>query len=169
MSQQLVIEPSVFAREARTLQGELSVVGLTRLSDWLADTTGVINYRIDGQMSGRKRSQLVLQVDGALSLRCQRCLDAIAYPLRARNLLEFVDDEDELTQEEIEDDTRDFLPWQKEIDVAALIEDEIILVLPSAPRHESCALPKSAQEDAMDREDASPFSVLKQLKNKATT
>ena len=163
MSQQLVIEPSVFAREARTLQGELSVVGLTRLSDWLADTTGVVNYRIDGQMSGRQRPQLVMQVDGALSLRCQRCLDAVAYSLHVRNLLEFVDDEDGLTQEEIEDDTRDFLPWQNEIDVAALIEDEIILVLPSAPRHESCAMPKAGQGAS----EVSPFSVLKGLVGKA--
>ena len=67
------------------------------------------------------------------------------------------------TQEEIEDDSRDFLPAQSEVDVVALIEDEIILDLPSAPRHESCVLPASAQDNPED----SPFAVLKGLRSKA--
>ena len=68
-----------------------------------------------------------------------------------------------MTQEEIEDDSRDFLPAQAEVDVLALIEDEIILGLPSVPRHECCALPERARE----MQPASPFSVLGSLKGKA--
>ena len=66
-------------------------------------------------------------------------------------------------QEELEDDSKDFLPAQSEVDVVALIEDEIILGLPSAPRHESCVLPASAQDNPED----SPFAVLKGLRSKA--
>lgn len=80
-----------------------------------------------------------------------------------RSLLEFVDNEDELTQEEIEDDSKDFLLAQKELDVMALIEDEIILALPSAPCHESCVMPMAGQKSAK----ISPFSVLTGLKGKA--
>jgi len=40
-----------------------------------------------------------------------------------------------------------------------LIEDEILLALPVAPRHEGCALPGSALESAR----VSPFSVLASL------
>ena len=78
-------------------------------------------------------------------------------------MLEFVNDEEELTQEEIEDDTRDFLPAQSELDVVALIEDELILDLPSAPRHETCALPDAGQGTGR----VSPFSVLKGFSGKA--
>jgi uncharacterized protein len=55
-------------------------------------------------------SQLLVEVDGTLSLCCQRCLETIEYPIEVRSLLEFVDSDDDLTQEELEDDSRDFLP-----------------------------------------------------------
>ena len=114
-------------------------------------------------MGERHRPQLILRVEGVLSLSCQRCLEGISYPLKLENTLEFVVDEEDLTQEEIEDDSRDFLPAQAEVDVLALIEDEIILGLPSVPRHECCALPERARE----MQPASPFSVLGSLKGKA--
>jgi len=68
-----------------------------------------------------------------------------------------------LTQEEIEDDSKDFLMARNELDVVELIEDEIILDLPSAPRHESCALPDAT----LGAERVSPFSVLQGLKCRA--
>ncbi len=163
MSQRVVIDSLVFAREGRSLQGELPVARLARVLDLLTDPAGKISYRIDGQVGSRNEAQLVLRLDGVLSLRCQRCLEGIDYPVRVRSLLEFVKDEEELTQEDIEDDSKDFLVAQKELDVVELIEDEIILDLPPAPRHESCALPEAAQ----DVEKVSPFSVLKSLKGKA--
>ena len=163
MSQRIVIDCLSFAREARVLQGELPVAGFERIQDGLTQNVGVIRYRIEGRLGKRNRPQLHLQLDGVLSLCCQRCLEGVEYSLQVSNVLEFVDNEDELTQEEIEDDSRDFLPAQSEVDVVALIEDEIILDLPSAPRHESCVLPASAQDNPED----SPFAVLKGLRSKA--
>ena len=163
MSQRIVIDSLSFAREARILEGELPVAGFERIQDGLTENVGVIRYRIEGGLGERNRPQLHLQLDGVLSLCCQRCLEGIEYPLQVSNVLEFVGNEDELTQEEIEDDSRDFLPAQSEVDVVALIEDEIILDLPSAPRHESCVLPASAQDNPED----SPFAVLKGLRIKA--
>ena len=163
MSQRIVIDCLSFAREARVLQGELPVAGFERIQDGLTQNVGAIRYRIEGRLGKRNRPQLHLQLDGVLSLCCQRCLEGIEYPLQVSNVLEFVGNEDELTQEEIEDDSRDFLPAQSEVDVVALIEDEIILDLPSAPRHESCVLPASAQDNPED----SPFAVLKGLRSKA--
>lgn len=163
MSQRIVIDSLAFAREAGSLQGELPIAGLTRVLDLLADSAGCLAYRVEGRMGARNRSQLWLKLDGALTLCCQRCLEGVEYPLEVRSLLEFVDDEEELTQEEIEDDSRDFLLSQKELDVMALIEDEIILALPTAPCHESCAMPKASQGVAK----VSPFSVLTGLKGRA--
>ena len=94
---------------------------------------------------------------------CQRCLEGIDYPVRIRSLLELVGNEEELTQEEIEDDSKDFLTARKELDVAELVEDEIILDLPTAPRHESCVLPDAGAQP----EKESPFSALRSLKDKA--
>ncbi len=163
MSQRIVIDSRAFAREARSLQGELPIAELARVLDLLVDSSGRLSYRIEGSMAVRNRPQLLLQLDGALSVCCQRCLEGIVYPVKVRSVLEFVNDEEELTQEEIEDDTRDFLPAQSELDVVALIEDELILDLPSAPRHETCALPDAGQGTGR----VSPFSVLKGFSGKA--
>ena len=165
MSQQILIDSRVFAREAKSLEGELPVTQLARVLDMLADSAGVIKFRVEGSMNlERNRPQLLLQISGVLSVCCQRCLEGVEYPLEISSLLEFVADENELTQEDIEDDSKDFLPAQSEVDVVALIEDEIILDLPSAPRHESCALPETGQDDG----SSSPFAVLKGFKGKAS-
>ena len=163
MSQRIVINSLAFAREAGSLQGELPIAGLTRLLDKLVDSAGSLSYRVTGRLGPRNRPQLQLQLDGMLSVCCQRCLEGIDYPIALRSVLEFVDDEEDLTQEEFEDDSKDFLPVQSELDVVALIEDEVILDRPSAPRHESCVLPDTKQ--GADR--VSPFSVLKGLQGKA--
>ena len=163
MSKRIVINSLAFARDVGSLQGELPIASLTRVLDMLVDSAGNLSYRVEGKLGSRNRPQLVLQLDGALSVCCQRCLEGIEYPLEVKRVLEFVNDEEELTQEEIEDDSKDFLPAQAEFDVVALIEDEVILDLPSAPRHESCALPDTGQ--GMGK--TSPFSVLKSLTGKA--
>ena len=162
MSQRIVIDSLAFAREGGLLQGELPVASLTRVLDLLVDSAGCLRYHVQGQMGPRNRPQLMLQLDGVLSVCCQRCLEGIDYPVRVRSLLELVKDEEELTQEEIEDDSKDFLTAQKELDVVELIEDEVILDLPPAPRHESCTLPEAGRQ----AEKVSPFSVLKGLKGK---
>lgn len=162
MSQRIVVNSRVFARDAGSLRGELPIASLTRLLDLLVDTTGNLSYHVEGQLGHRNRPQMVLQLRGVLSVCCQRCLEGVVYPVEVRRVLEFVDDEEELTQEEIEDDSKDFLPAEDETDVVALIEEELILDLPSAPRHESCALPNSGQ----DTGKISPFAVLKGLAGK---
>ena len=163
MSKRIVINSLAFARDANSLQGVLPIAGLTRLLDKLVDSAGSVSYRVVGRLGPRSRAQLLLQLDGMLSVCCQRCLEGIEYPVEVRSVLEFVDDEEDLTQEEVEDDSKDFLPAQSELDVVALIEDEIILDLPSAPRHENCALPDTGQGTGK----VSPFSVLQGFKGKA--
>lgn len=164
MSQQIVIDSLSFAREGRSLQGELPVSGLERLHDMLAEVAGVVVYRLNGRMGRQGKHQLVLEVVGEIPLVCQRCLGRFDHPLSIVSTLELVADEADLSQDELEDDSRDFLVAQKELDVAALIEDEIILALPVAPRHEDCALPGGNTCGTK----VSPFAALKALKDKAS-
>ena len=152
----------VFAREGRVLEGTLPVSGFERLQDLLADNEGEVAFVIEGFKGERGEPLLQLQVTGTISLACQRCLEAIPFDLDVDNLLEIVPEGAELSQDELEDDTRDFLPVAKELDVAEFIEDEILLALPVAPRHEKCGLPGAA--DAGER--VHPFATLAGLKGK---
>lgn len=152
----------VFARDSRTLEGTLAVAGLERLHDLLAEVSGAVSWRLEGFEGGRGEPMLRLTVGGRLALACQRCLGVVSFDLDIDSLLEIVPAGAELSQDELEDDSRDFLPVERELDVAELVEDEILLALPVAPRHEKCGLPGVA--DAGER--INPFAALAGLKGK---
>lgn len=162
MSQQPVIDSFAFAREGRVLEGALAVSGLVRLHDLLAEISGEVRYRLQGLKGEHGQPQLRLAASGSIPLACQRCLEAIHVDLDVDSLLELVPEGAEMSQEELEDDTRDFLPVAGGLEVAALIEDEILLALPVAPRHENCGFPGAAEAGEL----ASPFAALGKLKSK---
>lgn len=162
MSQQLVIDPQRFVREARQLQGSLDLARLPRLHDMLAQVVGSVQYSLQGFAGERGQPRLHLEVSAVLPLICQRCLGAVEEVVDIDTQLELVPEGVELTQEELEDDSLDFLPVAGALDVMALIEDEILLALPVAPRHAVCNLPSDA--DAGQRPH--PFAALSVLKTK---
>lgn len=151
-----------FARDGRVLEGTLPVSELERLHDLLVEVAGEVSFRLRGFKGERGEPMLQLEISGVLPLACQRCLDAVPFDLDVNSLLELVPEGAELSEDELEDDTRDFLPVERELDVAELVEDEILLALPVAPRHEKCGLPGAA--DAGER--INPFAALSGLKGK---
>lgn len=151
-----------FARDGRVLEGTLAVSDLDRLHDLLAEISGEVTFRLKGFKGDSGESMLHLEVFGVIPLACQRCLEAVPCDLDVDSLLELIPEGAELSQDELEDDTRDFLPVVRELDVVELVEDEILLALPVAPRHETCGLPGTA--DAGER--INPFAKLSGLKGK---
>ena len=160
MSQRIVIDCLSFAREARVLQGELPVAGFERIQDGLTQNVGVIRYRIEGRLGKRNRPQLHLQLDGVLSLCCQRCLGGLKWPLRVDTLLQPVRSGQEIPEEELENDEVDAIEIEGELDVLALLEDEILLALPIAPRHQVCEAPRPQGGTSKE----SPFAALASLR-----
>jgi uncharacterized protein len=151
-----------FSREGRAVEGTLALSSLERLHDLLAELAGEVSFRISGLIGKRGESMLRLEVSGSLPLACQRCLEAIPFDLDVDILLELLPEGAEMSQDELEDDTRDFLPVAGKLDVAELVEDEILLVLPVVPRHEKCGLRGTA--DAGER--IHPFAQLTGLRGK---
>jgi len=151
-----------FARDGRVLEGTLAVEDLERLHDLLAEIGGEVTFRLEGFKGESGESMLHLEVSGTIPLSCQRCLEAVPCDLDVDARLELVPAGAELSQDELEDDTRDFLPVERELDVVELVEDEILLALPVAPRHEKCGLPGAANAG----ERINPFAKLSGLKGK---
>ncbi len=152
----------VFARDGRVLEGTLPISAFERLDDLLLSNEGDVSYRLEGFKGEQGELTLQLTVGGVLLLSCQRCLEAVPCSLDVDSLLQLIPEGAELSQEELEDDTRDFLPVIKGLDVAELVEDEILLALPVIARHEKCGLPGAA--DAGGR--VNPFAALAELKGK---
>ena len=157
-----IIDSFAFAREGRALEGTLAVSSLERLHDQLADAAGELAFRVQGRRGRRGEPLLEVEVSGTLALSCQRCLEGVRFDVDIDSLLELVPEGAELSQDELEDDTRDFLPVAGDLDVAQLVEDEVLLALPVAPRHERCGLPGTAEAG----ERIAPFAALAGLKGK---
>ena len=166
MSQQPVqlsaLDAYRFARESGTLAGRLNLAELPRLADVLASQAGTVSYRLAGFLGEREQARLRLQVSGTLQVLCQRCLGAVEETLAIDNRLELAPADSAPTQEELEDDSLDVLPVTGALNVVELVEDEILLALPTAPRHVACDLPVTDGADAVPH----PFAALAALKQR---
>ena len=135
MSAQAVIDSLEFARTGQKLQGSLAVPELKRLRDSLADEEGRIDFVVRGAHDARRRPVLALEISGVLYLQCQRCLGPLEYPLRLSNTLMLVSP-GEVAAGALDDEDAEWIEASGELDLATLVEDEIILGLPYAPRHD---------------------------------
>lgn len=141
------------------MSGTVPVATLGRLAEALADTAGELEWSLTGGRDGRGRPQLVLSVSGELRLTCQRCLKPLEFELDAESSLLLLKPGVELPADE-EDEMPDAIEASETQDVLALVEDEALLGLPIAPRHERCEPPGGASEN----QESSPFAALAQLK-----
>ena len=154
-----LVDPWAFARSAGSRRGELVLRDLSRLDETVRGG-GPFLVEVHGSTSADGRLYLDVAIEGSVSMDCQRCLEAVSHEVRLRAVFLLWPLGKDLPNDELAEDGFDALPVGQEADLAELVEDEILLGLPLAPRHEACNLP--AAEDVGG--GASPFDVLKQLK-----
>lgn len=136
---------------------------LPRLADSLASTEGSLHWSLGGSMvDGVEGAEprLRLQVKGELELLCQRCLGGLAWPVRLDTVLQPVRVGQPIPEDELEDDEVDAIEIEGELDVLALLEDEVLLAMPIAPRHEICQTPLPSGATSKE----SPFAALASLR-----
>jgi uncharacterized protein len=159
-----IIDSLQFARSGQSLQGSVPVAGFKRLEDILYDAQGDLDYELKGGRDARSRPQLELTVRGTPHLQCQRCLGLLEYALEVRTVL-LVIAPGASAEEDIDDpEAPDVIEASTELDVATLIEDEVLLSLPLAPRHQEEVCASHGAERARD-EVRSAFSRLAAFKN----
>lgn len=164
MSAQVVIDSLEFARAGRELRGSLPVSGLARLQDFISDTAGSVDFVVAGGRDAENQPVLALSVNGLLHMQCQRCLEQLDYPLQFSITLRLVSPGEDLSETVADPDAVDAVEASTELDVAELIEDEILLSLPFSPRHAegTCS---SREKDMRGTEEGGVFSGLAALKN----
>jgi uncharacterized protein len=155
-----VIDSLEFARSGATLQRRLALSGLPRLADLLHSAEGFLEVRLAGERDAEGKSWLVLEIDGAPVLRCQRCLEGLPFALEIRSRLQLIAPGEEWPDEDLADDDVEAIDADRELQVAALVEDEVLLALPIAPRHEQCEPPSAAVAGT----GSGPFAVLAALR-----
>ncbi len=151
-----------FSRHGKRISAQVPFAELPRLQELLDNPQGILDYILQGGMDHLGRPILDVSLHGSCQLRCQRCLGALDYAIQQETRLLLCD---QAGLDELDDDEEDFdgILAEEHMDVVALLEDEILLGLPIAPRHEPGAC--QAAEGKYSQEGRNPFAALEKLKH----
>ena len=156
-----------FARNGLTISGEVPVGGLSRLQDLLADQQGLMSYTVRGGRDDRGFHYLDVMISGQCHLRCQRCLGDLEHEVSIETRLLLRDQRglDELDARSAGESEEEFDSILAEIklDVVSMLEDEILLSLPFAPKHDTGAC-RATEGKREQSGDVNPFAILEKLK-----
>lgn len=150
---------------------------LARFERLLEETQGLggetlVRYTATGSLkadaAGVEEVWMHLALALELPLTCQRCLGPVDMAIAFEREFRFVATE-ELAAIEDEESEEDVLVLSRNFDLQALVEDEILMSLPSTPKHEICPVSVKLQVADPDfvepeGEKTNPFAVLGQLK-----
>ena len=161
-----VIDSLKFGAGHECVSGKLEVSRLARLADVLVDMSGRLDCRLsgfrgEGELAGR--FGLHLQVSGRLVLCCQRCLGKVDFDCGIDRHLLLVPEGEAWPEDELEAESYDAIPADREMAVMALVEEEVLLALPLVPRHVDCRLPAGVVL-VEGKSAVSPFAALAGLK-----
>ncbi len=159
-----VIDPLEFARKGGLLEREVGLAELPRLIDVLSTTAGFLSVRLEGWRDEEGKSWLQLDVAGEPVLCCQRCLGGVKFPLHISSRLQLMASGEVWPDDDLDDDESDAIVAEEELAVLSLIEDEVLLALPIASRHEKCEPPSASAIG----HGSSPFAALAALKKHRT-
>ena len=157
------LDASNLAAAATVVEREFRLADFTRLVDRLAAPEGVARARIVWRsIGGVPTGQLEVRAEALLT--CQRCLGPMRRVLESASQLAFIEHEDAPVPAEHEAIPGD----PHEVDLAGLVEDELLLSLPLIAIHdagEECASQVASDADAGPpaQEMRRPFAGLKEL------
>ena len=163
------IDPRKLALQGILLEGTVNVADLTRLDSSVSAIRGPlkasVQFELDESRAKVARGNVMVEVE----VVCQRCLDPLVVDLQADFAAQVIWSEDHLNRV-----ASNYEPWLVEdrmANLSELLEDEILLALPSVNYHKmgSCTGDSFMQETESSGDEAvtdSPFNILKQLKLK---
>ncbi|OAL76221.1 metal-binding protein [Acinetobacter sp. SFB] len=174
------IEPFKWAEQGFTWSGTLPLSRFVRIS---RETVGSIDHQlinIDCKLSMDAYHRIVWldgHVETKVPMECQRCLQTVEIPLVSDFHLALVDDEslierldedaDFIVLGEGEATIKGSIDAPASADLLALIEDELLLLMPLSPKHDVCVHKhQPADEDIAEEKRDNPFGVLAGLKGK---
>jgi uncharacterized protein len=178
-----IINTNEFARMGEVLSGNISGEELERADDLLFDHQASVAWQLKGEQTKRAdggvESYLDLRLSGIAKMICLRCLEVIEIPIDMARQFRLAKDEAHAAKLDAEDEVVDAIVGSVQFEVLDLVEDEVIMALPFAPKHEICSAPtfstgfeaadaaddngKEGVNDE-DRQRPNPFRVLAQLK-----
>ena len=153
--------------------GEVAPASFERLASILTDEHEQKNLQLNMSLYRRNNVlPLAFTLTGDVWLTCQRCLQPIAIDLSDDYDIALLEDE---SQVNMVNEAQDYLILDEIITepapesllpVKKLVEDEILLKTPLAPKHEDCEMVTDQVGDIPEEEVENPFAALASLKGK---
>lgn len=166
-----LIDPWRAVEAGAEFRGSLPLARMARLRESLREPTGEARFRLTFTRDPEGRGVLDGEIEARLILTCQRCLEALEFPVLTTLDLVLVSGLDEAGL--LPEDLDPLLVPEEPLRLADLIEDELLLALPQIPRHEPGACPvggglwTAVSDERRAGEGANPFAVLGALKRAA--
>ncbi|MCX9158268.1 DUF177 domain-containing protein [Niveibacterium sp. 24ML] len=141
------------------MSGTVEFESMPRFMGELASPQGQVQAEVRGSVVDGE-CYLEISLEAEPTVVCQRCLkpQQLNLALDARLLL--VAPGQPMPDDELEDDSFDPVLADRNLDMLAIIEDELLLGLPISPRHDVCDTPQPRERD----DSESPFAALANLR-----
>jgi uncharacterized protein len=162
------IDPVALAEKGARLTGRLSFKALPRLAEACRGQSGDVDVDLEFTRGEGGDVRLLLgTIRARVRLTCQRCLEEMDYELRSEPRLVLLrpGQAEEGLPPEVDSLTAD-----RPIALSALVEDELLLVMPMIPLHDLEHCPARAfvatgkTRDAATESKPNPFASLQRLK-----
>lgn len=98
----------------------------------------------------------------SVALTCQRCLQIVDKPIKTSWLLAVVKTEEHV--EKLPTAYEPYFQLDAKMPLEAMVEEELLLALPSIAVHDECEPIEFTQEELVVEEKPNPFAVLESLK-----
>jgi uncharacterized protein len=159
------VDASRMVQARRSFQGTLPLASLGRLRASLAAADGVAVYDLEFGRDELGIDYLAVHVEAELPLTCQRTLEVYRHPVRLDQRLGLIEDERE--EAALPAGYDPLLIADGVVNLADVIEDELILALPVVPLKPGTPLEWHDEPEAsesVDEEAPNPFAALARLK-----
>ena len=145
----------------RSFQGKLPIASFGRLRASLAEAAGEADYDLEFGKDELGVAYLAVRVEADLPLTCQRTLEVYRQPVRIDQRLGLIGDESE--EAALPPGYEPLLIADGQVNLADVIEDELILALPVVPLKPGAPL-EWHEEAPPDEDEPNPFAALAKLK-----
>lgn len=166
-----LVDPFRLARRRARIRSAVPLATMTRLEALLRDVTGSAEVDLRFGLAAAGAPRLEGSIGLLASVTCQRCLGPLALRLRRAVKVSFTGGDGALEKAESAAGYEP-LDCKGTMELATLIEDEILLALPDFPMHprDACPAARGAQAHAPEAAgrglDHLPFSGLRALRTR---
>ncbi len=166
------VEPYKLVAHAEHLEGLVALGDMPRLAEEAGAQDGEVRVWLDFAIDAQGRREIRGRLEAELQLLCRRCLSPMPQAVESDFLLGMVTSD--ALAADLPSTHEPVLVENEQLNLLAVIEDELILSLPQVVYHDEadCSVSRdqlssgAGVEQASDTPSENPFEVLKQLKGK---